>query len=89
MAIELATLKNLNVKLSKEGTIKSTELTDIINVFREEEGKNPKEMEPLLKAVKIGGNVGRVIGIGVTALGGWLLGKWADSIANNDTRKHA
>ena len=27
--------------------------------------------------------------IGVTALGGWLLGKWSDNIANKDARKHA
>lgn len=53
------------------------------------EDKNPKEMETILKAAKIGRNIGKVISVGVTALGGWLLGKWADNIANNDTRKHA
>ena len=49
--------------------------------------KNPN-MHNKPKAFKIGSAVGCVIGTGLTALGGWLLGKWSDSMANNDTRRH-
>ncbi len=41
------------------------------------------------KAVKTGSVIGCIIGAGFCALGGWLLGKWSDHIANNDARKHA
>ena len=44
-------LENLNLKLT-DGKIKSTELVEIINVFREEEGKNPKEHSDFMKKIK-------------------------------------
>ena len=40
------------IKLTNEGKIKSTELVEIINVFREEEGKNPKEHSDFMKKIK-------------------------------------
>lgn len=40
-------------------------------------------------AMKTGRIIGIATEIGVSALGGWLLGKWSDSIANKDARKHA
>ena len=41
------------------------------------------------KVPKAALGVGIASNIGVTALGGWLLGKWSDNIANKDARKHA
>ena len=41
----------MNIQLT-DGKIKSTELVDIINVFREEEGKNPKEHSDFMKKIK-------------------------------------
>lgn len=48
-----------------------------------------KEKDMIKGVVKTGNKIGSIGGIGISALGGWLLGKWADSIANNDARKHA
>lgn len=50
--------------------------------------KKTPNMRNTPKAFKVGSAIGCVIGIGISALGGWLLGKWSDSMANNDTRKH-
>lgn len=49
---------------------------------------------PLLKQRDFGGTKGEtalgiVIGLGLTALGGYLLGKLSDNKANKDARKHA
>ena len=45
-----------------------------------------KTPDVIKTATKTGGAIGIAMGIGISALGGWLLGKWADSIANNDAR---
>lgn len=51
-----------------------------------------KEINETLKAAKkankFGMAVNAAISVGFSALGGWLLGKWSDNIANNDARKH-
>ena len=41
------------------------------------------------KLPKVALGAGISIGIGIISLGGWLLGKWSDNIANKDARKHA
>ena len=48
-----------------------------------------KEKDAIKGFAKVGSIAGSIFGIGISALSGWLLGKWADSIANNDARKHA
>ena len=48
-----------------------------------------KEKHAIKGFAKVGSIAGSIFGIGISALSGWLLGKWADSIANNDARKHA
>ena len=48
-----------------------------------------KEKDAIKGFAKVGSIEGSIFGICIYALSGWLLGKWADSIANNDARKHA
>ena len=42
-----------------------------------------------MKISKIKAILGVVSLVAFSALGGWLLGKWSDNIANNDTYKNA
>ena len=42
----------LNIKLSDKGTIKSTELVDIINSFRELEGKVKLQHKSFIKKIR-------------------------------------
>lgn len=71
---------------------------EVSNVTKEAEKEiknlpiDKKEVDELIKGakkvIKMGSVVGCTIGVGLSALGGWLLGKWSDHIANNDARKH-
>ena len=44
--------KLLNIKLSDKGTIKSTELVEIINSFRELEGKSELQHYDFMKKIR-------------------------------------
>ena len=61
----------------------------VIGYAKELKNLDSKTPDVIKTATKTGGAIGIAMGIGISALGGWLLGKWADSIANNDARKHA
>lgn len=63
--------------------------TGILGYAKELKKLDSKTPDVIKTATKTGGAIGIAMGIGISALGGWLLGKWADSIANNDARKHA
>ena len=53
----------------------------------EKQGKKiPDEIKKLQKSSMA---IGTIVSIGISALGGWLLGKWSDHIANKDAQKHA
>ena len=45
-----------------------------------------KQEQKLLKKFSV---AGMIFTIGFSTLGGWLLGKWSDSLANKDAQKHA
>ena len=64
-------------------------VTGILGYAKELKKLDSKTPDVIKTATKTGGAIGIAMGIGISALGGWLLGKWADSIANNDARKHA
>ena len=64
-------------------------VTGILGYAKELKNLDSKTPDVIKTATKTGGAIGIAMGIGISALGGWLLGKWADSIANNDARKHA
>ncbi len=64
-------------------------VTGILGYAKELKKLDSKTPHVIKTATKTGGAIGIAMGIGISALGGWLLGKWADSIANNDARKHA
>lgn len=64
-------------------------VTGILVYAKELKKLDSKTPDVIKTATKTGGAIGIAMGIGISALGGWLLGKWADSIANNDARKHA
>ena len=64
-------------------------VTGILGYAKELKNLESKTPDVIKTATKTGGAIGIAMGIGISALGGWLLGKWADSIANNDARKHA
>ena len=50
----------------------------------------PKESVEQIKTIsKASGLMAIPLTIGIYALGGWLLGKWSDRIANNDANKNA
>ena len=64
-------------------------VTGILGYAKELKKLDSKTPDVIKTATKTVGAIGIAMGIGISALGGWLLGKWADSIANNDARKHA
>lgn len=64
-------------------------VTGILGYAKELKKLDSKTPDVIKTATKTGGAIGIAMGIGISALSGWLLGKWADSIANNDARKHA
>ena len=64
-------------------------VTGILGYAKELKKLDSKTPDVIKTATKTGGAIGIAMGIGISALGGWLLGKWADSIANNEARKHA
>ena len=64
-------------------------VTGILGYAKELKKLDSKTPDVIKTATKTGGAIGIAMGIGISALGGWLLGKWADSIANNDARRHA
>ena len=64
-------------------------VTGILGYAKELKKLDSKTPDVIKTATKTGGAIGIAMGIGISALGGWLLGKWADSIANNDAGKHA
>ena len=64
-------------------------VSGILGYSKELKKLDSKTPDVIKTATKTGGAIGIAMGIGISALGGWLLGKWADSIANNDARKHA
>lgn len=64
-------------------------VSGILGYAKELKKLDSKTPDVIKTATKTGGAIGIAMSIGISALGGWLLGKWADNIANNDARKHA
>lgn len=63
--------------------------SEIKNIAKNSAEKLTKEEIKLLKKGALLGNLTTApITIGVGILGGWLLGKWSDKIANKDSYKH-